>query len=64
MIELLYKALEEEIGVKVATDDVERLRQKLYRLRKENPTFEPLSFVTSPTNPNGEIWIVKRHAES
>jgi len=64
MIELLYEALDKEIGIKVATDNVERLRQKLYQFRRENPIFEPLSFIVSPTNPNGELWIVKRHAES
>src|SRR5690606_18328737 len=64
MIELLYEALDKEIGIKVATDNVERLRQKLYQFRRENPIFEHLLFIVSPTNSNGELWIVKRHGDS
>jgi len=60
LIELLYQALEAEIGIKVETNDVEKLRQKLYRLRGKDPLFEHLSFIVSPTNPNAELWIMKR----
>ena len=43
----------------VNTNDPELLRQKLYPLRKEDSAFARLSFVISPINPTGQLWIVK-----
>lgn len=60
LIELLYSAARSDYGIIVETDDVERLRQKLYPLRKTDSYLEGLSFVVSPTNPARELWIVKR----
>lgn len=62
-VELLYAAFHSEFGVVVETNDPERLRQKLYPLRKENPDFEPLAFVISPLNPQ-DLWIVKQPKET
>jgi hypothetical protein len=59
LIELLYAALNSEHGVVVATDDAVRLRSKLYPLRKSDPDLACLSFTLSPTNPSGELWILK-----
>jgi len=59
LIELLYEALNTELGVIVSTSDPVALKQKLYNLRREDPLFSQLSFVTSRTNPTGELWIVK-----
>jgi hypothetical protein len=63
LLELLYAAYHAEFGVVVETDDPERLRQKLYPLRKENPDFEPLAFVISPINPT-DLWIIKQPKET
>lgn len=60
LLELLYDALRAEVGIIVQTSNVERLRQKLYALRKEDEDLAALSFIVSPTNPNAELWIVKR----
>ena len=60
MLELLYEALHSEYGVIVQTNDPERLRQKLYPLRKEHEELLCLSFVISPTNPQSDLWILKR----
>lgn len=62
LVELLYAAYHAEFGVVVETNDPERLRQKLYPLRKENPDFEPLAFVISPMNPQ-DLWIIKQPKE-
>lgn len=59
LLELLYDALREEFGLVVNTNDPEMLRQKLYPLRKEDSAFAQLSFVISPINPTGQLWIVK-----
>lgn len=62
MIELLYEALRQPYGIIVSTDDVERLRAKLYPLRRGDPALMALSFIVSPTNPSSELWIVKKDA--
>lgn len=63
-IELLYAALRSPCGVVVASDDPARLRQRLYSARKDfaDEDLKRLSFVESPTNPSGELWIVKHAA--
>lgn len=63
LLEKLYDALRAPIGIVVETEDPERLRQKLYALRKERQDADPqlrvLSFMISPTNPGSELWILK-----
>lgn len=59
LIELLYEAINTEIGIVISTSDPVALKQKLYALRREDSAFACLSFVTSRTNPTGELWIVK-----
>jgi len=58
LLELLYAALRSKFGVVIETDDAERLRQKLYPLRKDDPDLMSLSFVISPIN-GKDLWIVK-----
>lgn len=58
--ELLYEALNTEFGLIVTTNEPDRLKQKLYAIRKEDPALGVLSLVTSPTAPAGEIWIVRK----
>ena len=63
LVAFLYEALASDFGIVVETSDPERLRQKLYAVRKDNIDFEPLAFIISPTNPQAELWIVRKHAE-
>ena len=63
LVELLYAAYHADLGVVVETNDAERLRQKLYPLRKENPDFDSLAFVISPLN-GIDLWIVKQPKET
>lgn len=58
LLELLYAAVHSERGVVVETDDAEFLRQKLYKLRSEDPAFASLSFIISPIN-KFDLWIIK-----
>jgi len=62
VLELLYEALRSELGIIVATSDPTALKQKLYAARREadDPQLDSLSFVTSRTNPDREIWIVRK----
>lgn len=57
--EILYNALASEYGIVVETDDAERLRQKLYAIKRECEDFAPLSFIISPFN-GVDLWIVKK----
>jgi hypothetical protein len=58
----LYEALGTPLGVVVQTDNPEKLRAKLYRLRDgaDDPMLKELSIVISPTMPQSQVWIVKR----
>lgn len=59
LTELLYAALHTPRGIVVETEDPERLRQKLYGLRRESEDFAQLSFVISPIN-GLDLWIVNK----
>lgn len=59
LIGYLYEALASDHGLRLHTSNPERLRAKLYTLRKQDEDFKTLSFVISPTNPGAELWIVK-----
>jgi hypothetical protein len=62
LIHLLYEALASPYGKVVETSDVERLRQALYKARRDSNdvSLDCLAFCQSPTNPEGELWIVKK----
>ena len=61
---ILGSALATEFGIIVTTSNPERLKSKLYPAIKEALEYQCLSLITSPTNPTGEIWIVKRPKET
>lgn len=61
LVQLLYEALDTPFGLVIETNDAERLRQKLYPLRKEQEIFLPLSFVISPLN-GVDLWILNKGA--
>ena len=59
LVNLLWEAVHSPFGIIVETNDAERLRQKLYPLRKDDPSFTPLAFVISPMN-GRDLWILKK----
>ena len=61
LLEYLYAALRSPHGVCLQTDDVERLRAKLYACRKAalDPELDCLSILPSPTDPS-QLWIIKK----
>lgn len=59
LTELLYDALRTPFGTVIQTEDPERLRQKLYGIRRECEDFAALSFVISPIN-GLDLWIVNK----
>lgn len=63
LTERLYEALHATFGIVVETEDPERLRQKLYAIRRENEDFLPLSFIISPLN-GRDLWIVKKELKN
>lgn len=59
---LLTNALAEEHGLVVECSDPEKLRQQLYRIRKQQPIYETLSFMIDPANHTTHLMIVKTNA--
>lgn len=59
LTELLYDALRTPRGTVIQTEDPERLRQKLYPIKKSSEDFTQLSFVISPIN-GLDLWIVNK----
>lgn len=60
-LSLLYEALSQTSGLVLQVSDVERARQKLYKLRADakDPDLDCLSLVPSPTDKT-QLWIVKK----
>lgn len=61
---IMYEALDGSHGVSVATSDPDQFKKRLYMTRadarKRNVLdFDQLSFRTSPTKPQTEVWIVR-----
>lgn len=63
MLELLYDALRTECGLSVRSPSREKLREKLYAVRRtiDDDELHRLVFSLSPFV-NDELWIVKPHA--
>lgn len=59
-MELLYRALNTEHGIVIATEDPDRFRQRLYREIQKDPALACISVVQSRTNPAGELWLVRK----
>lgn len=62
-IELLYRSLESRLGIIVRVDgDLERARQKFYAARREAavPAFESLVIKPSHSQPETELWLVRK----
>lgn len=57
LLGLLLKAAASPRGIVVSTNDPDRLRQKLYPLRKTDPAFAKLCFIIHPKNPTKELII-------
>lgn len=61
-LNILYEALGTPRGIVIETNNPERLRQRLYKLRDAagDTALRDLSFVSSPSVPQSHVWIVKR----
>lgn len=65
LLGLLLKAAASPRGIVVSTNDPDALRQKLYPLRKTDPTFIRLCFIIHPRNPTKELIIgVKKNGDA
>jgi len=65
---ILNSAIESDNGRVVKTNDPELLKKRLYAVRADarklgDTSFDVLSFRTSPTDPSGELWLVKEKHE-
>ena len=66
LLECLHRALAAPVGIELATNNVELLRNRLYKVRTEaqNPAFEALTFCPSRTQPLTHLWIMKNSKAS
>lgn len=62
LLPLWYKALDEELGIAIKTDDRRHIVTVLYeaRQREANPALEAL-MIAQP--PGDEVWLVKKEVE-
>ncbi len=62
LLECLYSALAEPIGIVVAVSNVEEGKRKLMDARKDSgdPALSEIQIKTSPFHPDTDIWLVKR----
>lgn len=62
LLAILYQAAESQHGLSVTTNDVNKLRQRLYATREGHPQLAALRFSPSPVDPN-ELWILKNESQ-
>lgn len=57
-----YAALSSARGIILKVDDPTLAKQKLYAMRKalRDPELEGIAIMTSPNDPEGELWLVKK----
>lgn len=61
LLALLYDALNEQIGICVATSNVELLRARFYSAMREAPEeFDNLQLSPDPQRPETHLWIIKK----
>lgn len=60
LLTLLYDALASEYGIIIRSDNPLKLRERLYPMRKTDPSFADLSFALSPSTPETDLWIIRR----
>lgn len=60
LLNILFDALASPYGLIVQSNAPLKLRERLYPLRKSDPELADLSFVLSPSNPETELWILRR----
>lgn len=60
LLDLLYRAENSPLGIVVETNDVNRLRQKLYALKKEHDDLKDLILKPHPLNPNSTLFLIRR----
>lgn len=65
ILDLLYRALHSKYGIVVETNNLENLRQRLYKVRRESedPDLAALTLRPSPTDPETQLWIIRSDAQ-
>lgn len=62
IIEALWSAYNSDLGLLIDTEEPEKLRQEIYRARRElgEECLNQLSVNVSPYNPTGQIMLIRR----
>lgn len=61
LLDIWYRALRADLGIRVQTEDARRLKSRLYKVRSDanDPDLDGLALRTSPEDPAHEIWITR-----
>lgn len=61
LTQILYDAIHAEHGILVRSNDANRLRGRLYQVRRDlkDPELDPITIAVNPTSPETELMIVK-----
>jgi len=58
--ELLYEALNAELGVIVTSPDPNRLRQRLYAEQRRDPELACITISSSRSAPQTDLWLIRK----
>lgn len=61
---LLTQACLSEVGIVIETNDPNRLRQRLYAVRKQSPEYAHLSFIIPPAASGNQLYILAKPENS
>lgn len=60
LLTLLLRAAESEFGIAVTTDNPTLLRNRLYKLKKTQPSLSKLAIVSPPIDSDRTLWLVRK----
>lgn len=64
MVDLLYAALETPLGLRVRTDERDKLKMRLYAARQKarDPALDALSFICPAHEPD-HLWLIRKQGD-
>jgi len=60
LMDALEQALKSEAGIEIETDNIDRLKADLNRIRKDDRRYASLTFITPPEDGQTKLWIMHK----
>lgn len=60
LLTMMLRAMESEYGIAIRTDNPTLLRNRLYKLKKTQPSLSELALVSPPVNSDTTLWLVRK----